>query len=238
MAETVLAAVLTEDRRIELREFPRPAIGPDDGLRRLEACGRCGSDVEQFHGALRGLGLTYPMVPGHEPLGVIEEVGDAAARRWGVQPGDRVAVEPFFPCGVCAACLGGRYTSCGGRPLTRRLYAAIPTEVPPALWGGYAQYMYLHPDTGLHRVAAGGPGAGVSWCNPLGAGVKWACDVGGTKLGDTVVVFGAGQRGLACTIAAKAVGAGTVVVSDVAAAVHKLELARVLGADHTIVADE
>jgi hypothetical protein len=57
-------AAETDDRRIELREFPRPAIGADDGLLRLEACGICGSDVEQFHGAFRDFGLTYPVVPG------------------------------------------------------------------------------------------------------------------------------------------------------------------------------
>ena len=238
MAHMVLAAVQTGDRRIELREFPRPAIGADDALLRVEACGLCGSDVEQFHGALVSLGLRYPTVPGHEPLGTIEEIGDVAARRWGVQPGDRVAVEPLIPCGACSACLSGRYTSCSGRPLTERLYSCIPTDHAPALWGGYAQYLYLHPNTLVHKVSNDVPAELAVMFNPLGAGVRWASHVPGTRLGDTVVIFGAGQRGVSCTIAAKAVGAGTVIVSDIAAARHKLELARVFGADATIVADE
>ena len=101
MAEVIRAAVQTGPRQIEIREFPRPVIGPDDGgLLRVEACGICGSDVEQYTGTERSVPL---MVPGHEPLGIIEEVGAAAAKRWGVQPGDRVAVEVLIPCRSCRA---------------------------------------------------------------------------------------------------------------------------------------
>ncbi|MDR0345285.1 MAG: alcohol dehydrogenase catalytic domain-containing protein [Nocardiopsaceae bacterium] len=75
----VRAMVMTAPRTFELREFPRPVIGPDEGLLRIEACGICGSDVEQYKGHLSQRGL--PMVPGHEPLGIIEEVGERAARR-------------------------------------------------------------------------------------------------------------------------------------------------------------
>jgi threonine dehydrogenase-like Zn-dependent dehydrogenase len=135
-------------------------------------------------------------------------------------------------------CLGGHYTSCTARPLTERLYSFIRTDVSPGLWGGYAQYMYLHPNTIVHRVAKEIPAEIAVMFNPLGAGVHWAVDAGGIRLGDTVVVFGAGQRGLACTIAAKAVGARCVIITDVAAAQYKLALAREFGADYTIVADE
>ena len=82
MAEVIRAAVQTGPRQIEIREFPRPVIGPDDGgLLRVEACGICGSDVEQYKGNLGGQWL--PMVPGHEPLGIIEEVSAAAAAPMG-----------------------------------------------------------------------------------------------------------------------------------------------------------
>ena len=60
------AAVQVDDRRIEIKEFDLPKIGPDAGLLRLEACGMCGSDVEQYDGAFRQLGLRYPVIPGHE----------------------------------------------------------------------------------------------------------------------------------------------------------------------------
>src|SRR5918992_6414474 len=96
VADTVRAAVQVAPRQIELREFPRPTIGPDDGLLRVEANGICGSDVESYRGHL-GMGRG-PTIPGHEPMGIIEEIGDRAAERWGVQPGDRVALEVIVPC--------------------------------------------------------------------------------------------------------------------------------------------
>jgi threonine dehydrogenase-like Zn-dependent dehydrogenase len=73
--------------------------------------------------------------------------------------------------------------------------------------------------------------------NPLGAGVRWACHLGGVQLGDTVLVLGAGQRGIASVIASRAAGAGTIIVTGLAADRHKLSLAREFGADHTIVVD-
>jgi len=146
----IRAAVLVDDRRLEVQEFPRPETGPDDGLLRVEASGICGTDVEQYHGAARSLGQPYPAVLGHEPVGIVEEVGEVAARRWEVQPGDRVAVEPFFPCGRCEACRDGRYSACSGRP---SLYSFVATGVPPSLWGGHAEYLYLHPNSILHKLS-------------------------------------------------------------------------------------
>ena len=58
--------------------------------------------------------LRYPLIPGHEPVGVIDEIGADAAARWGVKVGDRVAVEPFLPCGGCRSCLSGAYEHCNG----------------------------------------------------------------------------------------------------------------------------
>ena len=60
MADLVRAAVQTGAAAIEIREFPRPACGPDDGLLRIEACGVCGSDVEQFKGNLGR--ATFPLL--------------------------------------------------------------------------------------------------------------------------------------------------------------------------------
>ena len=80
MTGLVRAAVKVGPRKLEVQEFPKPAIGPDDGLLRLERCGICGSDVEQYHRAPRP-GVIE--IPGHEPLGIIEEIGERAAARWG-----------------------------------------------------------------------------------------------------------------------------------------------------------
>ena len=236
MAAMVRAAVLVDDRRIEIREFPRPEVRPDTGLLRIEASGICGTDVEQYHGAVRARGYPYPAIPGHEPVGIVEEVGDEAAARWGVRPGDRVAVEPFLPCGHCDLCRSDNYTTCkAGRQLN--LYSCISTDEPPSLWGGHAEYLSLHPRSILHKISPDVPADIAVLFNPLGAGIRWACQIPGTRVGDTVVILGAGQRGLCSLIAVRAAGAGTVILTDVAAARRKLDLALELGADATIEAD-
>ena len=89
MAGKALAAVTVQPNVLELRDIDIPAIGDDEALVRIEACGICGTDYEWFRGDLR---IAYPVILGHEPLGVIEAIGSEASRRWGVKVGDRVAV--------------------------------------------------------------------------------------------------------------------------------------------------
>ena len=229
MAELVRAAVQTGPRRIEIREFPRPVTGPDDGLLRIEACGICGSDVEQYKGHLGR--NAFPLTLGHEPLGIIEEVGERAAARWGVQAGDRVALEILIPCRSCDLCLAGRYMSCPNR---QGSYGYSPVSREPSLYGGFADYVYLHPNAIVHKVSGDIPAEVAVMFNPLGAGVRWAAHLGGTQLGDTVLILGPGQRGLCAVIAARAAGAGTIIVTGLGQDRGKLELAREFGADHTI----
>ena len=85
----VRAAVLVKPKTLEAREFARPAIGLDDALLRIEACGICGSDYEQYEGAAaRSEDYTpYPVIPGHEPLGIIEEIGARARAALGRRRG-------------------------------------------------------------------------------------------------------------------------------------------------------
>ncbi len=238
MNRMALAAVQVADRRLELREFPLPQTGPDDALLRVDACGICGSDLEQFNGQLADLGvLTYPVIPGHEPVGTIEEIGAEASRRWKVNVGDRVAVEPLIGCGFCEGCRAGLVTQCVGWDRFM-CYGYLGIEDGPGLWGGYAEYMYLHPQTVVHRISPSiSPEVAVMF-NPLGAGIRWAYKAAGTKLGDTIVILGAGQRGLCSVIAAKAAGASTVIVTDLSTAQWKLDMAREFGADFTIMSDK
>jgi threonine dehydrogenase-like Zn-dependent dehydrogenase len=102
MASMVRAAVLRKPKTIELAEFSRPSIGADDALLRIEACGICGSDYEQYEGAAPSTEdyTQFPVIPGHEPLGIIEEIGARARERWGVAEGDRVAVRSGYGCGA------------------------------------------------------------------------------------------------------------------------------------------
>jgi threonine dehydrogenase-like Zn-dependent dehydrogenase len=226
---TAKATALVAPGRFEAVEVEIPPVGASDALVRIVACGICGSDIEQR----RGHNFVGPVIPGHEPVGVVEEIGPEAARRWGVAVGDLVAVDPTLSCGRCAMCRAGR-SPCEG---ARRTYGFIPLASPVGLMGGYAQYMHLDPATDLHRLDRGTPPALAAMYNPLGAGIAWTLGAGGAGLGDTVVVQGAGQRGLMCLIAAKAAGAGRVIMTDLAAAAWKLDIARRLGADHVVVAD-
>ncbi|MBV9339146.1 MAG: alcohol dehydrogenase catalytic domain-containing protein [Solirubrobacterales bacterium] len=229
----VRGAVQTGPMEYEIREFERPQIGPDEGLLRVEACGVCGSDVEQYRGHLVREGM-FPLIPGHEPLGIVEEVGERAAERWGVSVGDRVAVEILRPCRACDYCLTGRYMSCPNRD---GAYGMTPLARSPGLWGGFAEYLYLHPWAILHKVSKELPAELAVMFNPLGAGVRWAAMLGEVGLGDTVLILGPGQRGLTSVIAARAAGAGTIIVTGLARDEAKLALAREFGADHTINVD-
>ncbi|MEQ8990925.1 MAG: medium chain dehydrogenase/reductase family protein [Pseudomonadales bacterium] len=207
-----------------------PDIDAFSAILELEACGICGSDYEQYEGALR---TPMPVIPGHEPLGRIAQIGDVAAKRWGVDVGDRVAVETMLSCRHCPTCFDGRYHLCENR----RIYSYIPLSESPGLWGGYAQYMYLHANSVIHRVDPSLPAELAVMFNPLGAGFRWAVELPETKPGESVVILGPGQRGLSCVIACREVGAGTIVVTGIAADARKLELARAFGADHTIDVD-
>src|SRR5437879_11209024 len=227
---TTRAIVQTGPRRLEVRELPVPDIDDDSGLLRVEACGICGSDAEQFAGVLP---VRLPVVPGHEPLGVIERIGDRAAKRWGVDVGDRVAVESIIRCGHCRACIGGCYQLCRGRGgLFGHGY--VPLDRPPGLWGAYADYMYLDPLSIVHRVRKDIPASLAVMFNPLGAGFRWAVEIPATGPGDTVLVLGPGQRGLASVIAARAAGAEMIIVTGLTREAPKLALARRFGADHVI----
>src|SRR5919112_782217 len=103
------AQVLRQPHRLEATTFDRRPARPDDGILRIEACGLCGTDHEQWSGHITA---DYTYIPGHEIVGVVEHVGPAAAARWGVKVGDRVAVEVFLSCRQCPACERGEYRRC------------------------------------------------------------------------------------------------------------------------------
>lgn len=213
-----------------MRELPLPEIDDDSALLRLEACGICGSDVEQYTGTIP---VRFPVIPGHEPLGTIAKIGDRAARRWGVEVGDRVAVESLIRCGYCAACVAGSYQLCRGRG-TMFGHGFVPLSTAPMLWGAYADFMYLDPFSIIHRVRNDLPASLAVMFNPLAAGFRWAVEIPATGPGDTVLILGPGQRGLASVVAARAAGADQIIVTGLARDQRKLALARELGADHVI----
>jgi len=234
MSAKALAAVLTKPRTFEYQEIDIPPIGPEEGILRVEACGLCGTDYEQYCGHLVDWGGGIPIIPGHEVIGWIEAIGKNAAHRWGVKEGDRAAVEPVVPCGYCLHCSTGAYTRCES-DLGYGLYRNFGKD--PRLWGGYATHIYLHPRAMVHRLPTDIQADEMSLFNPLSNAVRWAYEVPGTGMGDTLVIEGAGQRGLLAVPVAREAGAKNIIVTGRSVAHRRLSLALELGATATVNID-
>jgi alcohol dehydrogenase len=229
--ETTDALVLVAPRQLTARALPLPAIGDDDGLLRVEACGLCGTDHEEFTGELFG---GFPFVPGHESVGIIERIGRRAATRWGVHEGDRVAVEVFQSCRGCDACRAGATQRCERHGLAD-MYGYVSVDRAPGLWGGYARHQYLAPDSVLHRVPSSIDPITATIFNPLGAGIRWGVTLPETGPGDVVAVLGPGVRGLSACASAKDAGAAFVMVTGHGERDHpRIEIAPRFGADLAI----
>lgn len=233
---STVAAVTTGRRTTELRTLPVPPVDDESGLLRVDAAGVCGSDALSYD--REGL---PERVMGHENVGRIVAVGASAARRWGVAEGDRVAVEEYLPCGHCRFCRTAEFRMCLGSdpshdPDALR-YGTTPLSRSPGLWGGFSQYLRLHERSVLHRVPDGVPDEQAAMALPLANGYEWAYREGGAGPGQAVVVLGPGQQGLGCVLAAHVAGASEVICVGLARDTHRLEVARALGATHTIRAD-
>lgn len=240
MPKTVRACVKTGIEQCEIREFARPEIPPESGLLRVESAGVGGSDPEMYRRP-----NTAPCIMGHENVGMVEEIGHAMAARWGIKPGDRIALHEYLPCWRCHWCLQGDFRLCmeadffnlKDRFNTLR-YGTCNANMPPHLWGGFAQYMYLAPNAVIHPIPETMSARHATLAIPLGNGVQWAVLDGGTKFGSKVLVFGPGQQGLGCALAAKAAGASLVILAGLGRDRARLHAGLKLGADLIIVADE
>lgn len=229
------AAVLTEPRKFDIREFAIPEIGADDAVLKMEAAGLCGTDYEQYAGHLKGTPWDFfPVIPGHEIQGWVDRIGPEAKKKWRLKEGDHVVMEAIIPCGCCFQCAIGSPLQCESQ-MGYGLY--LPSTKPPHLWGGYASHLYVHPRALLHKVPAGIPTGALSLYNPLSSAVRWAGEVPRTGVGDTVVILGPGQRGILCAVVAKESGASTVIVTGTRHDKGRLEIVRKLGATHTIDVD-
>ena len=204
--------VVVSTGSIDVVAATTPQPGPQEALVRTVLAGICGSDTHAAHG--RHPMLPLPYHPGHEVVGVVEQVG---AQVTSVSPGQRVTVEPDLPCWQCKMCATGRENLC-----ERLRFFGCGYEQ-----GGMADYFTI-PANRLHVIPDDLDDRAAALIEPLSTPVH-AVRLAGDVSGRSVVVLGAGTIGLLVLSVLRAHGAGRVVVTDVLAG--KRERALRLGAD-------
>lgn len=209
------SAILDAIGSIAIVEAPVPVPGPDEVLVRLRAVGICGSDVHYFvDGRIGDAVVEYPFVLGHEPAGEVVQFGENVS---GLAVGDRIALEPAHPCGVCHSCQIGRPNCC---PKVRFL----GTPPIPGVFEEYhlfaASQCIKIPDSVSFEAAA--------TLEPMAVGIH-AVDIGHVRPGDRVAIMGCGPVGILTAMAARAAGATFIAMTDPIA--ERRAHAEQLGAD-------
>jgi erythritol/L-threitol dehydrogenase len=225
----VQAVVCRGPENYELAETERPTPGPGEALVRVQAVGICASDLKCYHGAVKFWGdgdrpawAETNVIPGHEFVGEIVELDDAARARWGVEIGDRVVSEQIVPCWECRYCRRGQYWMCA----VHNIYG-FKRATP----GAMASYMIYPAAALVHKISKEVPAAHAAFAEPLSCALH-AVERGGVTFDDTVVVAGCGPIGLGMVAGARAKSPAHVVALDLAT--QKLELAKECGADVVI----
>ena len=248
MTRKIKAAVMLKPGELELREFDKPELGRDAIWLKVDYAGVCGTDKHSYLGHAN---YDYPLIPGHEFVGTIAEMGrdaNEAMILFGgpLKVGDRVAVGPGpVGCGKCWYCLNTPLQAnlCPNKAFVA--YGFTTVERPPYLWGAFAEYIYLQPDTYVFRLDDDLSSEVAALTEPtataLGA-LNRACRPGIPLQGEgygpnqNVVVLGAGPIGLMTIVALKHSGAAQVIAVDLLE--NRLQLARKMGADVVINAQE
>ena len=208
------SAVWYGGKDIRIEEVPKPKVTNNEVLVRVKAVGICGSELHAYEGISER--RKPPLVMGHEFAGEIAEIGKVVK---GLEKGDRVVVEPLIRCGVCEQCMRGQGNVC-------RNVKLVGLHVS----GAFAEYV-LVPAGNCHKLPDNVSFEEGSTVKPLAVGVH-AVNRTPIKLGDTVVVIGAGIIGMMTLQAAKTAGAEKIFVTDVVD--YRLDLAKKLGADVVI----
>jgi len=226
MAGKMKAAVFVEPGRIVLDEKPIPDVGPLDALIRVTTTTICGTDIHILKGEYPvASGLTI----GHEPVGVIEKLGSAVK---GYREGQRVIAGAITPSGYSYACLAGDHaqdgagTAHGWKPMGGWKFGNT-------IDGCQAEYV-LVPDAmaNLAPVPDGLSDIEVLMCPDIMSTGLSGAESAGIRVGDLVAVFAQGPIGLCATVGARLMGATAIFAVDMLP--ERLEMARLLGADHLI----
>jgi alcohol dehydrogenase len=214
---TMKAAVFVRPGKIVLDEKPIPKVGPGDALVKITTTTICGTDVHILKGE-------YPvkegLTIGHEPVGVIAELGAAVK---GYTIGQRVITGAITPCGQCHSCLDGHQSQCGGKPIGGWRFGNT-------IDGCQAEYVLVpNAMANLAAIPDGLTDEQVLMCPDIMSTGFGGAESGHIRIGDTVVVFAQGPIGLCTTAGAKLKGASQIIVVDKVP--ERLEVAKRMGAD-------
>ena len=195
---------MTAPGTVELRDVEEPPLDPAGAVLRVEACGVCGTDVRTFVNG--DPGAPPPWILGHEPVGVLEEVGPDAVLPPSMGKGDRVFLGSILTCGECRWCTDGRQNLCE----RHLLYGYDPYP------GAYAELAAVPPIAvdNLIPLPPDLPSDIATMVDPFACALN-GIEVLDVSLGDTVVILGAGPIGCWQAVMARDRGAAKVYVSDV-----------------------
>lgn len=183
----------------------------------MDSVGICGSDVHYLvHGRIGDFILKKPMIIGHESSGIVCQVGKSVTH---LKIGDRVAIEPGVPCRYCDNCKHGKYNLCPDM-----IFCATPP-----VNGNLSRY-YAHAADFCFKLPDHVSMEEGALLEPLSVGIH-ACRRAGVGLGTKILILGAGPIGLSVLIAARSMGAGDIIITDIVN--DRLAVAKELGATHT-----
>src|SRR5689334_10447244 len=222
--DNMKATVFHGTNDICVEEVPRPQAGPGEAVIRITLTTICGTDLHIVRGE-------YPVKPGlvigHEPVGVIAELGAGVT---GYKVGERVLIGAITPCGQCRACLSGHLSQCGHG----EGYEALGGwRFGNTITGARAEYLIVPAaQANLAKIPDALTGEQVVLVADIASTGISGAESGGIRIGDTVAVFAQGPIGLCATAGAKLMGAALVIGID--SIEKRMTVARGLGADHVV----
>ena len=240
----VKATILEDVGKLKVVDYPEPDVKPNGILIKMDLCGVCGTDMHLYSGNMQ---IPYPVIPGHEFVGRIEDIGEEAkgmeVKGYPLKKGDLITVVPGTNrfCGDCYFCrfMPHKPTLCTSR---RVLGVNMTSTEKPHLLGGWAEKIYVDAEHfWVYKVPKEVPPEVAVLTEPMAVSSRAferAYTPGqptygeGFGLGNSVVVQGAGAIGLLTVATAKIAGAGNIMVVDMVD--ERLEMAGKLGADHII----
>ena len=224
MSEKMRATVFHAVNKIRVEEVERPQAGVGEAVIRVTLTTICGTDLHIVRGE-------YPvkqgLIIGHEPVGVIEELGPGVE---GYQIGDRVLVGAITPCGQCRACLSGHRSQCGHGDG----YEAIGGwRFGNTIDGAQAEYLRVpYAQANLAKIPKELSDEQVVLLADIASTGFSGAESAGIRIGDSVVVFAQGPIGLCATAGAKLMGATLIIGVDGDS--NRLAMSRRMGADVTL----